>query len=125
MRNPLPGQLGFHLLLAETVVTLHLEEALVQHALTDHIHAFAHLGTCQSNASGHQYHGLSPFSRKRHRGLPSDYNHATKNSHALGHLHPPLEKNHTLFIALRRIRLLFVPWYRNTDVADIYYQCQK
>lgn len=39
-----PWQLGFDLPLAQAVVALHLEEALVQHALTDHVHALAYLG---------------------------------------------------------------------------------
>lgn len=38
-----PGQLGFHLSLAQAVIAFHFQKALIQHALTDHIHAFTYL----------------------------------------------------------------------------------
>lgn len=38
-----PGQLSLDLSLAQAVVALHLQEALVQHTLADHVHALTHL----------------------------------------------------------------------------------
>lgn len=64
-----PGQLSLDLSLAQAVVALHLQEALVQDTLADHVHALTHLQeiwrTCTHTHTHTQHRSISTSSRSR------------------------------------------------------------